>query len=74
MKKYVLCPGHIKSKTDSQTHYIGCADLIRLYGVPASECIAIEPSSLFRRGPKLIYLRPRYNGDYSVKIAKEEQT
>lgn len=37
--KYVLHPGPVRSRYDQQWHIITSSQLMRLYGVPASECI-----------------------------------
>jgi hypothetical protein len=64
--KYVLHPGFITSRTDGDRHYIGDAQLARLYGVPMSECIkhGVLP------GFNGIDLHPQYDGDYSLPGAK----
>jgi len=37
-KKYVLHPGPLYSRTDDDEHFVGAADLARLYRVRMSEC------------------------------------
>jgi len=73
--KYVLCPGYIRSKNDNQLHYIGAARLADLYRVPIRECQIYEPApwwpeSYYRQAEEdyqnLIWLRPNYNGDYTI--------
>lgn len=69
-RRYVLCPGIVTSKSDGQRHYVGPAQLARLYGVPFSECVIFPQEYAQVRGwldpPGAVYLRPRYDGDYSL--------
>lgn len=76
MKKYVVVPGFVVSKSDGQKHYIGIAQLIRLYGVPASECCPDHaPDGLSSEDKaRLIYLRPQYDGNYSIKLEREHRS
>ena len=72
MKKYVVCPDFIISRTDGQRHYIGAAQLIRLYNVPAHECVVNEPPLIegtlgFYQKRDMVFLRPRDDGDYTLK-------
>jgi hypothetical protein len=64
MIRYVLCPGYIRSKTDGDLHYISAGRLAQLYGVRISECIINTQTKL---PDGLIYLQPRYHGDYRVR-------
>ncbi|HBD93002.1 MAG TPA: hypothetical protein DC057_02390 [Spirochaetia bacterium] len=68
MKKYIIHPGYIVSKTDRQRHYIGVAQLIHLYRVNPKECIANADD--FYKGynqADYIHLYPRFDGDYTIK-------
>lgn len=71
MLKYVLCPGYVRSRTDSGLHFITANQLVELYGVRRDEC-ALRPDSddPTRNGwsppPGAIELHPRYNGDYCL--------
>jgi len=38
MKKYLVCPGYVRSITDGQQHYISYGKLIKLYDVNPEEC------------------------------------
>lgn len=65
MKRFVIHPGPVVSKTDGQLHHVTASELMRLYHVPASECVIARASFPggrdLRRYPKnLIHLRPRY--------------
>lgn len=68
MKKYLLMPGHVKSTTDNDNHYISAVQLADLYKVPLSECHVYnraQPES--KKGidtRNYIRLFPRQNGDY----------
>lgn len=72
--KYLLCPGHVQSKTDRQYHYVDARDLARLYGVRMDEC-DVRPERAFSRfgwrpDPGLIELHPRWDGDYRLPNTK----
>ena len=78
MKKYLVVPGTVISKTDRQQHYISSEDLMRLYGVHPRECqvwLRGEPKP--KNTDDLLMLFPRYHGDYTldkavVSIEKEQ--
>ena len=68
--RYLLCPGHVMSKTDGQYHYVDACALARLYGVRMGQC-DVRPERMFARygwrpQPGLIELHPRYDGNYSL--------
>ena len=65
MKKYLVIPGWITSKSDGDRHYISANKLIRLYGVDRRECVVFQDGE---RGfcDSLIKLEPDYNGDYNI--------
>ena len=70
MKKYVLHPGYVWSRTDADRHFITAAVLARLYKVPMRECVVCRHTdNVSTRGlPKnMIHLYPRYDGDYRVE-------
>lgn len=71
--RYVLRPGYVTSRTDGQRHWVGAAQLRRLYGVPAAECVTYpqgegSEADIRRRiwfaPPGSVELCPRYDGDY----------
>lgn len=63
--KYLVVPDYVLSKNDKQWHWVGAADLIRLYKVDPRECFIFNPER--RLYPdSLIELYPKYNGDYKV--------
>jgi len=68
--KFVIHPEYVRSKTDSQSHYIGFEQLVYLYGVDPKQCINAEMYENWSRGileedlKQLTHLYPRYNGDY----------
>jgi hypothetical protein len=79
MTKYAICPGFVDSKNDQDTHYITAKQLIRLYNVNPNECIILDTDAFMNdrhsektRGysedllNELIYLTPRYDGNYKV--------
>jgi len=75
MKLFILHPGHVRSKTDGQWHYVGARRLADLYGVPWHECIdASRPGALLGIDQDdFIHLTPRRDGDYQriVSVAFE---
>lgn len=68
--RYLLCPGHVMSKTDKQYHYVGARDLARLYGVRMDQCEVRPERMIARFGWRptegVMELHPRYDGDYSL--------
>lgn len=63
MVKYALIPGPVRSRHDSDIHFISAPELCRLYGVKMSECAVFDMDD--RNIPcGLIELLPRYLGDY----------
>lgn len=67
--RYVLCPGHIRSQHDGQSHYVGAGQLARLYGVALRDCVVFDPQ---RAGtaehypPDWTWLGPRFDGRYEL--------
>jgi hypothetical protein len=62
--RYVLSPGYVISKSDGDRHYIGTAQLRRLYGVPnTARCISDEAPD-YRPMQGDILLCPRHDGNY----------
>lgn len=71
MKRFVICPGHVISRSDGDRHFIGAGQLIRLYGVNPAECLISQENGLDRTTldwTKYIALMPRYNGDYEEHL------
>lgn len=71
MKRYVLHPGPVVSRTDGQTHQISAPVLARLYGVPMGECVIARRDELGRENvgawpPDPVHLSPRYDGNYRL--------
>lgn len=66
-KKYLVCPGWVWSRTDGDQHYIGAADLMRLFGVSPAECV-VRRHRMHDRPPysDLIHLFPKDNGEYKL--------
>ena len=77
-RRYLLCPGLVRSSTDGDRHYISAAQLARLYGVSMDDCHVLpndnEWASRMKRrflldrvdGGELVPLRPRHDGDYAL--------
>ena len=72
MIKYVLCPGFVTSKTDRDKHWISADKLIQLYGVNRQECIMFGEKGFDYKKKGLIFLAPRYNGDYEVSKCPQQ--
>jgi hypothetical protein len=75
MKLWLICPGTVVSANDGDRHYVGARELMRLYDVPPEDCIvengvgrAPGVSSFIES--KLIKLRPRYDGNYTMKAVE----
>lgn len=75
MIRYVVIPGYIISRQDSQRHYVTALDLIRLYLVDPRECRVFRPDiswSVVRHQHEaeacrgLIRLVPKRDGDYTL--------
>jgi len=67
MKRYVVHPGSILSKTDRQLHHITFGQLVQLYQVDPKECInASDIQSTGRFSDAMVHLYPDYDGNYSL--------
>ena len=72
MKRYLVVPGMVISKSDGNAHYVTSADLIRLYRVRPYQCVVFYPMRpgqtpeeiALRDGLRI--LRPQYDGDYKL--------
>lgn len=78
--KYVICPGHVRSNFDGQSHFVGAGELAQLYGVRLSDChimpvwndhrhsAQIKERDLMARinRGELIALAPRRDGRYQL--------
>ena len=68
--RYLLCPGHVMSKTDGQYHYVSAHELAGLYGVRMDQCDVRPDKKIsgfgWRPAPWIIELHPRYDGDYRL--------
>ena len=73
--KYAVYAGYTTSKTDGQDHFVSAKQLMFLYGVRQDECLIVphhrtghpsEYAHLDERAAKLIALRPRFDGDYTL--------
>jgi hypothetical protein len=65
-RKPILVPGHVASQTDRDWHYIGVAQLCRLYGLRTDQVI-VEDGSGRSRGVDYtdrVVLEPRSDGSY----------
>lgn len=71
--RLVIKEGHVQSRHDHQTHYIGPMELISLYGVQDLR-VTFYPSARhefygWKSLPADILLTPRSDGDYSLVSA-----
>lgn len=76
-KRFLICPGFVRSKTDGQEHHISGRKLIELYGLDPKECVIkqdVYERFASRRqpepdyDPELIPLHPLYEGDYKESL------
>lgn len=79
-KKYAVAPGYVKSKSDSDVHFVSAKSLINLYHVNPRDCIIMDTDAYFgdesseaMRGyskellDSLVWLTPSYDGNYTLK-------
>lgn len=75
--RYMLHPGEVVSRNDSQTHFISARDLMRLYKLKPSECLICAHcygrKALACEKGSLIDLYPKFNGDYSLTPTKDNK-
>lgn len=77
---FVLCPRGIESKQDKQIHHISATKLIELYQLKKQDKTMLIDSVWKQygttenferihkeRGIKVVYLGPRYHGDYNLE-------
>ncbi|KKM94186.1 hypothetical protein LCGC14_1200920 [marine sediment metagenome] len=66
-KKYLVIPGHVGSRHDADTHYIGSGQLMMLYNVNPKDCvIKREHERLGLLPDHLIVLDPSFGGKYDA--------
>ena len=74
MKKYVVYPGIVFSRSDGDKHYISTHRVMELYGVNPQECVLItDDRSDIELGlnlSHLIPLYPRNDGNYKLEADK----
>lgn len=71
---YAVYPGPVRSRSDGDLHHVSSGELMHLYGVKHADCVVvIDPYSedprerpKIEHARKLIALRPRDGGDYSL--------
>lgn len=74
--KYLLCPGMVDSAKDRDSHYISAKQLMVLYRVRPDECVVDDDRRDRLSGAdrewlaELIVLAPRFDGDYSMPVAR----
>ena len=70
--RYVIYPGHVRSRTDGDRCYVDSRALAHLYGVAMADCLVMLPGDSQRldrrdflaRAATLIPLYPRADGVY----------
>jgi len=77
MKKYLVIAGGILSKNDETVHRISCMQLCKLYKVNPQECDFADkdrPETIRGRdfSQYEAVLLPRYDGNYSIELARKE--
>lgn len=73
MKKYLLHPGYVVSKTDGDIHYITSQMLMELYNVLPKDCVTYIPFRRYPNQDKLIDLYPMGSGEYKDMQKQEEK-
>ena len=80
MKRYLILPGKVFSKNDGELHHIDAPTLMRLYNVDPDECVVVHNEGVHgRQGfaseflDSLLWLAPRYDGDYHIGQEVREQ-
>jgi len=79
--RVMLHPGEVTSKSDGDRHFIGGAQLARLYGVlPTDEVVTYDHSNPThneeyekRHELYVLHLYPRYHGDYYDIHARDNE-
>lgn len=71
-KRFLLCPGYVRSVSDGQEHYIHGAKLADLYGLNPEECVIRSDSPHFPGDDmairSLIPLHPLRDGKYKEHL------
>ena len=70
-KKYIVRGGYVRSKNDKQSHFVSASNVAQLYRVKHDECVfplssQYDSELCERYQNKLISLRPRNDGKYSL--------
>jgi len=64
MFRFLIMPGHVRSISDEDIHYISAQELIKLYRVDPKKCLIWNQDMGENISDKLIKLRPRKDGKY----------
>jgi hypothetical protein len=80
VKRYLILPGKVFSKEDGQLHHVSAEELMRLYSVAPEECVVLRNEGVHGRVgldneflDSLLWLAPRYDGDYHISQEVREQ-
>ncbi len=80
MKRYLILPGKVFSREDHQMHHISAQQLMQLYSVAPEECVVLHNEGVHGRVgldndflDSLLWLAPRYDGDYHISQEVREQ-
>ena len=65
MRRYVVHPGYVRSRSDGDLHYITYMRLINLFKVDPKLCVRFI-EELHRPQPLDTHLYPKYSGDYTL--------
>lgn len=66
--RYILHPGHVRSRADGDWHYIGVQQLLHLYRVPRDAIVVVAGDLGFRDAPGDVHLHPRSSGNYRLPV------
>lgn len=72
MKRFAIHPGHVRSASDGQYHYLTGGRLIELYGLDFRECFVVRniPGQIV--DPELMPLFPRDDGRYKESLLERK--
>ena len=73
MKKYLLHPRYVVSKSDGDRHYITSQMLMELYNVSPKECVTFLPYRPYPNRHRLIDLYPMASGKYKDMQKQEDK-
>lgn len=65
--RFLVCPGMVRAQHDGDWHYVGVAELVRLYELRPGEYL-VDDGRLGVFSDDLLVLAPRYDGNYGRPV------